>query len=71
MRRDIKVMFTENMNELNRFWIPAKVLKEYHRFYLVEIQPHINPYMSFGESRPFKICLDKFSISRGEIKIKE
>lgn len=71
MKNKIEIMFkTNGVSEINKTWIPAKVLREFERYYLVEILPHINPYHHFGISKPYKICLDKLAIMFNEIEVR-
>lgn len=71
MKKNIEVKFKgKEVAEMNGFWIPARVVREFPRFYLVEIKPHRNPYISYGPSTPYKTCLDKLAIDFGEIEIR-
>lgn len=69
--KNIEVKFKNHpVAELNGFWVPMRILRDYPRYYLCEVKPHRNPYLSWGPSRPYKVCLDKLAIDFGEIEIK-
>ena len=59
------------LSELIRgVWLPVRILQEYEKFFLCEVLPHHNPILSWGLSKPYKLCLNKMAIKLNEIKIK-
>ena len=49
------------------FWVPAIVLAEYPKFFIVEILEHINPNENFGFSHPYKLGINKSKLVFGEV----
>lgn len=69
--KDVSVMFKDAPDLLfENFFMPAKVLEEYDKYILLEIQPHYNPYMSQGISRPYRVGVNKTCIWLGDTVIK-
>ena len=65
--KEIKIRFRDYIDPIfNNWWIPAKVIAEYPYFLLVEILPHTNPIESLGESKPYRIALNKVSLIIGD-----
>ena len=54
----------------NNVWLPCYVVSEYPKFIRVEVQPHINPNDSFGESKPYMMSISKAAITFNEVNIK-
>ena len=52
-------------------WMPVKVLKEYPKYILVEVQPHMNVNQAFGMSKPYRIGVNKMSLLLGDYQLKE
>lgn len=50
-------------------WLPVKIIAEYPKFLIGEVQPHVNPNNSFGISKPYRIGLNKTAIAFGEINL--
>ena len=54
-------------------WLPVKVIKEYPRWILVEVKPHINANIenSWGTAKPYRLGINKMSLLLGDYKLKE
>ncbi len=52
-------------------WLPIKIIKEYPRWLLVEVQPHVNGNLSLRMSSPYRMGVNKMSLILGDYKIKE
>ena len=71
---NIKIKFykgTPDDSLFTKFWMPAKVIADYEKFFIVEILPHLNPYRNFGKSKPYRMGINKTRLYFGEVKIKE
>ena len=56
----------------NNVFLPLKVISESKKFYTCEVLPHRNPSgYSFGMSKPYIMTIDKFDLSKGNIKIEK
>lgn len=53
------------------FWMPAEIIAEYEKFFIVEILPHYNPYRNYGKSKPYKLGINKMRVYFNEVEIKE
>lgn len=48
--------------------VPMKVIKEYPRYILMEVQPHMNPE-GFAMSGKYRTCINKADLYTGAIRI--
>ena len=73
--QELEVQLTDpppKLSELIRgVWLPVKIIGEYQWFFIAEVLPHINPILSWGMSRPYRLSLGKFDIMRGGVKIRD
>ena len=69
--KEIEIMFRDMPDPLfNHFFMPAKVLEEYNKYLVVEIQPHYNPYNYQGISKPYRWGVNKTCLWSGDTIIK-
>lgn len=69
---DVKLNNSCNSDIYRDVWLPAYVVAEYPKFFIVEILPHHNPTgYSYGESKPYRIGINKMSIIFKETEIRE
>lgn len=67
---NIRIKFARNSGILNNIWLPAKVIKEYERFVMVEILPHNNPH-GYDKSKPYRLTINKMNIELRDVLIKK
>lgn len=70
--KEVSVCFKDGAPDkiFTNFFMPAKVVAEYKKYLILEIQPHYNPYVSQGISRPYRICANKTRIWLGDVVVK-
>lgn len=69
--KDVSVMFKEAPDVIfENFFMPAKILEEYDKYFLLEIQPHYNPHTHQGKSRSYNVCVSKTNLWLGNTVMK-
>ena len=60
-----------NLSDLLRgVWIPVRIEAEYPKYFVCTVLPHNNPVLSWGESKPYRYCINKMALQLGEVKFK-
>ena len=66
----INVLFkNRNMPCFSSNYIPVRIVKEYPTYYLVEVMEHTNRYGMKECTAMYKMTIDKFDISVGNVAI--
>lgn len=69
--KDVSIMFKNAPDKIfDNFFMPAKVVEEYDKYFVVEIKPHYNPYICQGISRPYRFGVNKTCLWLGDTVMK-